>query len=82
MGETVGISSARAKTLLKNTIKRFQVYFPKYIEKTELFEKSLNYPPLLSKKLHSLYIEKNIEFDKLGVLKEIGLNRADMQDKK
>ena len=75
MGETIGISSARAKTLLKDTIKRFQVYFPKYIEKTELFEKSLNYPPLLSKKLHSLYIEKNIEFDKLGVLKKIGLDR-------
>jgi len=38
-------------------------------------KKSLNYPPFLSKKLYSLYVEKNIEFDKLGVLKEVGLPR-------
>jgi serine/threonine-protein kinase HipA len=75
MGETLGLSSNRAKAILKETIKRFQVYFPKYIETTIAFEKSLGYPPLLSQKLHSLYNEKNIEFDKLGVLGEVGLKR-------
>jgi serine/threonine-protein kinase HipA len=75
MGETLNIASPRVKSLLRDTIKRFQVYFPSYIEKTELFEVSLNYAPLLSKKLRSLYIEKNIEFDKLGILKEVGLKR-------
>ena len=75
MGETLNIANPRANTLLRDTIKRFQVYFPSYIEKTEAFEKSLNYTPFLSKKLRSLYVEKNIEFDKLGILREVGLER-------
>jgi hypothetical protein len=75
MGETLNIASPRVKSLLRDTIKRFQVYFPSYIEKTQSFEVSLNYAPFLSKKLRSLYIEKNIEFDKLGILKEVGLKR-------
>ncbi len=78
MGEMLDFSVSKTKSLLKDTVKRFQIYFPKYIKETELFEKSLNYPPLLSKKLHSLYLEKNIEFDKLGILKELGLDRMDL----
>ncbi len=76
MAELLNIASLRANNLLKDTIKRFQVYFPKYIEETEAFEKSLGYPHLLSKKLRSLYVEKNIEFDKLGILNEVGLKRV------
>jgi hypothetical protein len=75
MGEMLNIANPRVNSLLRDTIKRFQVYFPSYIEKTQSFEKSLNYPHFLSKKLHSLYVEKNIEFDKLGILKEVGLKR-------
>ena len=75
MGEVLNIANPTVNSLLRDTIKRFQIYFPSYIEKTELFEKSLSYPPLLSKKLRSLYVEKNIEFDKLGILKEVGLER-------
>jgi len=77
MAETLNIANPKVNSLLRDTIKRFQVYFPSYIEQTELFEKSLSYPPLLSKKLRSLYVEKNIEFDKLGILKEVGLERKD-----
>jgi len=76
MAETLNITEHRAKILLKETIKRFQIYFPKYIEKTKSFETTLGYLHLLSPKLHSLYIEKNIELDKLGVLKEVGLERV------
>jgi len=76
MAEVLKIGNSRANQLLKDTIKRFQVYFPKYIEQTEAFEKALGYPPLLSKKLRSLYLEKNIEFDKLGILNEVGLKRV------
>lgn len=76
MGEMLNIATSRVNSLLRDTIKRFQVYFPSYIEKTESFEASLNYPPFLSQKLRSLYIEKNIEFDKLGILRELGLKRV------
>jgi len=79
MSEVLKITTSRANGLIKDTIKRFQVYFPKYIEKTEEFEASLGYAPFLSKKLRSLYIEKNIEFDKLGILKEVGLNRMSLK---
>lgn len=75
MGMTLELPLSKTNNILKETIKRFQVYFPKYIETTKLFEKSLDYPNFLSKKLHSLYNEKNIEFDKLGVLGEVGLIR-------
>jgi len=75
IGETLHLTGSRGTSLLRDTIKRFQVYFPSYIEKTESFEASLNYIPFLSKKLRSLYVEKNIEFDKLGILKELGLKR-------
>jgi hypothetical protein len=76
MGEVLKLSSSKSKSLLKDTIKRFQVYFPKYIESTKRFEEQLGYSPKLSKKLFSLYNEKNIEFDKLGILDEVGLKRA------
>ena len=76
MGEVLNIANSRINYLLKDTIKRFQVYFPKYIEQTKTFEESLGYPLLLSKKLRSLYIEKNIELDKLGILGEVGLERV------
>jgi serine/threonine-protein kinase HipA len=75
MGEVLKLSSSKSKSLLKDTIKRFQVYFPKYIESTKRFEEQLGYSPKLSKKLFSLYNEKNIEFDKLGILDEVGLKR-------
>jgi len=75
MAKLLQIKPNRANLLLKNTIKRFQIYFPAYIKKTQEFEESLNYSPKLSKKLYSLYNEKNIELDKLGILKEIGLKR-------
>ncbi|CAA6828518.1 MAG: Protein hipA [uncultured Sulfurovum sp.] len=78
MGITLELPINRAKIILKETIKRFQIYFPKYIETTIAFEKSLGYPHLLSKKLHSLYNEKNIEFDKLGVLGEVGMKRESL----
>lgn len=78
MAEALSMSHARANGLLKDTIKRFQVYFPNYIEKTEVFEMRLGYSPLLSQKLRSLYIEKNIEFDKLGILNELGLKRKEL----
>jgi len=78
MANVLQIKPARAKILIKNTIKRFQVYLPHYIQKTEAFEESLQYPPKLSKKLHSLYNEKNIELDKLGIFKEIGLKRTNL----
>jgi serine/threonine-protein kinase HipA len=75
MGEVLKITPSKSKSLLKDTIKRFQVHFPKYIESTRAFENQLGYKPKLSKKLLSLYNEKNIEFDKLGVLGEVGLER-------
>ncbi|RLA73662.1 MAG: hypothetical protein DRG30_06005 [Epsilonproteobacteria bacterium] len=75
MGGVLELTPSKTKILLRDTIKRFQVYFPKYIEATEAFEKQLAYPHYLSKKLHSLYNEKNIEFDKLGLLGEVGLER-------
>lgn len=75
IGMTLELPLGKAKSILKETIKRFQVYFPKYIEETIAFERSLGYQHFLSKKLHSLYNEKNIEFDKLGVLGEVGLQR-------
>ena len=76
MGEVLKLSSSKSKSLLKDTIKRFQVYFPKYIEATKQFEEQLGYSSKLSKKLISLYNEKNIEFDKLGILSEVGLERV------
>lgn len=78
MGRVLELSSSRTKTLLKETIKRFQVYFPKYIEVTKAFEKELGYRHLLSKKLYLLYNVKNIEFDELGVLGELGLLRESL----
>ena len=75
MGNILELNSTKIKIILKDTIKRFQVYFPKYIEAVKAFEEQLGYPNLLSKKLYSLYDEKNIEFDKLGVLYEVGLSR-------
>ena len=78
MSKVLKITTPRANSLIKDTIKRFQVYFPKYIEKIKEFEVSLGYAPFLSKKLSSLYIEKNIEFDKLGILKEVGLKRESL----
>jgi len=56
MSKVLKITTPRANSLIKDTIKRFQVYFPKYIEKTKEFEVSLGYAPFLSKKLSSLYI--------------------------
>jgi len=75
MGESLELTASVTKKLLKYTIKRFQIYFPKYIEATETFEKKLDFSNYLSKKLRSLYNEKNIEFDKLGILDEVGLKR-------
>jgi len=75
MAEVLKLPPQKAKSLLRETIKRFQVYFPKYIKATKAFEEQLGYSTKLSKKLVSLYNEKNIEFDKLGVLDEVGLKR-------
>jgi len=75
MGSVLELNSAKTTTLLRDTIRRFQRYFPKYIEMTKAFEEQLGYPNRLSKKLYSLYNEKNIEFDKLGVLDAVGLKR-------
>jgi len=76
MAEVLKIANPKANKLVKDTIKRFQVYFPKYIEQTQTFEEALGYPLFLSKKLRSLYVEKNIELDKLGILNEVGLQRV------
>ena len=73
MATLLEISETRCKSLLKEVIKRFLVYFPKYIEATKLFESELAYPHLLSKKLKLLYDIKLAEFRKLGVLDEVGL---------
>lgn len=78
MGESLELTSSQTKKLLKDTIKRFQIYFPKYIEATKDFEEKLSFSSYLSKKLRSLYNEKNIEFDKLGVLDEVGLKRESL----
>jgi hypothetical protein len=50
----------------------------KIIEATKDFEEKLSFSSYLSKKLRSLYNEKNIEFDKLGVLDEVGLKRESL----
>ena len=73
MAKVLKLSDSKARTILKDTIKRFQIYFPKYIQTTKDFEKELGYRYLLSKKLELLYKHKNIELDKLGVFEEIGL---------
>lgn len=78
MGETLELTASRSGQILRDTINRFQIYFPKYIESTKVFEERLKYPQLLSKKLISLYNEKNIELDKLGVLDKIGLQRKNI----
>ena len=72
------LSGSKAKTILRDTIKLFQVYFPKYIDTTKAFEKELGYRHLLSKKLRFLYNYKNREFEKLGVLGEVGLGRLEV----
>jgi len=78
MGRTLELSLSGTRKILKETIKRFQVYFPKYIEATRAFEEQLGYRHLLSKKLLFLYNVKNIEFDELGVLGELGLKRKSL----
>ncbi|CAA6813833.1 MAG: Protein hipA [uncultured Sulfurovum sp.] len=78
MATILKLGDSKAKSILKDTIKRFQVYFPSYIEATKVFEKELGYRHLLSKKLHFLYNQKNREFEKLGILKELGLRRLEV----
>jgi len=73
MAKVLKLSDSKARSILKDTIKRFQIYFPKYIQTTKDFEKELGYRHLLSKKLELLYKHKNMELDKLGVFEEIGL---------
>ena len=78
MGEILELSISKSEQILKDTINRFQIYFPKYIKATKVFEEQLKYPQFLSKKLISLYNEKNIELDKLGVLNKVGLKRKNI----
>lgn len=73
MATILELSETRCKSLLKEVIKRFWVYFPKYIEATKQFESDLGYPHFLSKKLNYLYEIKLVEFRKLGVFDEVGL---------
>ena len=77
MGKALKLSDVKTKSILKDTIKRFQVYFPKYVEKTKAFEKKLAYRHLLSSKLELLYKHKNMELEKLGVLEEVGLKKVE-----
>lgn len=78
MGITLELSLSATRSILKETIQRFQVYFPKYIKATREFEKQLGYRHLLSKKLLLLYNLKNSEFDALGVIGELGLKRESL----
>ena len=75
MAKMLKLSDSKARSILKDTIKRFQIYFPHYIKTTKAFEKELGYRHLLSKKLELLYNHKNMEFYKLGIFDEVGLKR-------
>ncbi len=73
MAAALALSEKRGKALLKEVIKRFRVYFPKYIGATKQFESDLGYPHYLSKKLNYLYKIKLAELGELGILDEVGL---------
>jgi len=78
MAEILNLKPSKAKAILKDTIKRFQIYFPNYIKATKAFEKELGYRHLLSKKLRLLYNHKNMEFEKLGILDEVELKTLEI----